>query len=49
MTITKGGGLLSVGLKYEAEVRKWNKKQDSYKVIYEADPLYVISNDDLSN
>ncbi|NHA49349.1 hypothetical protein [Helicobacter pylori] len=47
MTITKGGGLLSVGLNYETEVRKWNKDQDSYKVIYEATPLYVISNGDL--
>ncbi|MGL2710532.1 hypothetical protein ACQJ7Q_07780, partial [Helicobacter pylori] len=47
MEITKGGGLLSVGVTYEVEVRKWNKNKSEYNVIYNSKPLCVISGDDL--
>lgn len=47
MIIAKCGALLSVGVEYSFEVRKWNKKNTKYKVIYESTPYYVLPCDDL--
>lgn len=47
MIVTKGGGILSVGLEYNVEVRKWDKKKTKYNVIYVGTPFYAISNDDV--
>ncbi|QQW69618.1 hypothetical protein [Helicobacter pylori] len=45
MVITKVGALLSVGVEYDVEVRKWDKNKTKYSVIHYSTPLYVISND----
>ncbi|RPF67416.1 hypothetical protein EGW01_06910 [Helicobacter pylori] len=38
---------MSVGIKYEVEVRKWNKSGSNYRLVHDATPLYIISNYDL--
>ena len=47
MKITKCGELVKFGFEYEVEIRKWDKNQNKYTVIYHTTPLYVISNDDV--
>ncbi|GAA7927015.1 hypothetical protein HpBT060_15230 [Helicobacter pylori] len=44
MIITKVGKRCSVGLGDKVEVRECDKRQSNYNLIYEANPLYVISN-----
>ncbi|MBH0268969.1 hypothetical protein I6765_02640 [Helicobacter pylori] len=38
---------MSVGLKYEVGIRKWNKNKKNHNVIYDSTPLYIVGNGDL--